>query len=398
MTALTTILQALWLLVRGAADAMLGRTRKHYDSSILIHAPREVVWNVVTARQITFDDIVPVVIDVAPQPDNPGIIAGTITVGESAMPIAYRELEMRPFEGGLFEFIRAGSDPFAVPGIDYFVSFTLHEEPGGTLLSLGHDVTHTRFLTRIGIPLGVSESAGRIKRHAERLAGTAPAAKAKTPVGDAVMTGLLTFVSFMLLFGADVAAMLIGLILIHEAGHAIAMRYAGQPVQGIYFIPFLGGVAVAAAPHASEEERGFVALMGPGVSLLTTAALAAGGLSTGNATLIELALLSAILNGMNLAPVMPLDGGHVFEAIASRWDPEMAAIPKVLFLIASLGAAAYMEMYFTAGLLVLGAHSLLSPNSPRSDLAPISRSGQAWLSLAYAASIAFYISVALALV
>ncbi len=82
----------------------------------------------------------------------------------------------------------------------------------------------------------------------------------------------LTYASFLYLFGWQSAAILLVLIFIHEAGHALAMRMVGQPVQGIYFIPFFGGVAIAGAPHASQAERGFVALMGPGFSLITTAA------------------------------------------------------------------------------------------------------------------------------
>lgn len=390
MTILATIFRAILYAVTGAFDAAMGRNRKRYERSLVVRAPRNLVWKVVSARQITFDDAVPITIDVAPDPTNPDIVSGTITVGETVMPVAYRELEMRPGEGGVFEFIKAQSDPIAVPGTDYFVAFTVAETPAGTRLTLAHDVTHTRFLSRIGIPLGIWESADRIRRHAEKLAGTAPATSARSPIGDAILTGLLTYGSFMLLMGSHVAAMLIGLILIHELGHALAMRWVGQPVQGIYFVPFLGGLAVAAAPHTSEEERGFVALMGPGLSLLTTAALVAAGRSSGNETLLELAFLSAVLNGMNLAPLLPLDGGHVLDAVTSRFDPEVVLVFKVLLLMAGLGACFYFGLYGMAGIVLLAGHALFTSRNAGQSLPPISAEGQLWLALAYISSLAFY--------
>ncbi len=146
------------------------------------------------------------------------------------------------------------------------------------------------------------------------------------------------------------------LIFIHEAGHALAMRMVGQPVQGIYFIPFFGGVAVAGAPHASPAERGFVALMGPGFSLITTAAFYLLWLqSGGDPSWAELALASAIVNGLNLAPVLPLDGGQIVDAILSRADPEVTAFLTFGALVAGVGASIYFEWHILTALLLLQA-------------------------------------------
>ncbi len=96
-------------------------------------------------------------------------------------------------------------------------------------------------------------------------------------------------------------------------------------------------------PHASEAERGFVALMGPGLSLLTTGAFVLLWQGTGTPLFAELALVSAVLNGINLAPVLPLDGGQIVDAILSRADPEIVAIVNFVCLLAGVGAALYLE-------------------------------------------------------
>ena len=130
-----------------------------------------------------------------------------------------------------------------------------------------HELTHDGFLGRVAIPLGARHNARRLRDHCEAQAGTA--AGRTNRIGAAAVTAALTYASFAYLFDWHFAAILLVLLFIHEAGHALAMHWVGLPVQGIYFIPFFGGVAVSSAPHRSEAERGFVALMGPGVSLLT---------------------------------------------------------------------------------------------------------------------------------
>ena len=57
-----------------------------------------------------------------------------------------------------------------------------------------------------------------------------------------------------------------------------------------------------------------MALMGPAFSLLPTAAFLLLAQQTGNPVFVEAAKLSAIINLLNLAPILPLDGGHVLKA------------------------------------------------------------------------------------
>lgn len=395
MIVIQDLILALFYMAAGLLDTLLGRDRKRYETRVFIKAPRDTVWNTLTAKSIKFEGLIPVEIAVEPREGEPPFLSGTIRVGETARTIAYVEELDEPANAGVMRILPERSDPAIVAGDDHLIAYTLAPAPDGTTVHLSHELTLTKFRNRILVPLGARQNARRIKIHCERLAGTAAPAQGRQ-WRDALVTGLLTYASFHYLFGWQLASLLLALIVIHEAGHALAMRAVGQPVRGVYFIPFFGGVAVAAAPHASEAERGFVALMGPGLSLLTTAAFYALWLATGEPLFAEVALASAILNGLNLAPVLPLDGGQIVDAILSRSDPEMAVLVNFTALLAGIAAAFYLEWYILAGLLVTAAPFVMFGKSRRRPEA-ITRPGRAWLSAGYMGSLAFYAAVASAL-
>jgi Zn-dependent protease len=260
---------------------------------------------------------------------------------------------------------------------------------------MSHELTHSTFLGRLLVPIGARQNARRLRDHCEAAAGTAVPATAGSRIGAALMTGALTYASFIYLFDWQFAAVLLAALVVHECGHALAMRWVGLPVKGIYFIPFFGGVAVSAAPHRSEAERGFVALMGPGVSLVPTGLCVLAASATGEALFMQLALVSALLNGINLAPVLPLDGGHVMHAALSAADPDMVAIVNMLALIAGVGATVYLGWYVLTGLLLLTGPAMLRAPGPAVRRAePISPAGRNWLVAGYLATLAFYVAVA----
>lgn len=383
-------------LLSGVVDGLFGHRRRRYERSALIRAPRDIVWQVASARKLRFEGPVPVDIDCAPTPGDETLVTGTITVGHKRLNVALREISERPGEAKVIQILRNGSDPALGYGDDYYVGYTLADAPGGTLMTTSHELTHTRFMGRALVPLGLAQNMRRIKAHCEKRVGIEP-----RPTGglwDVVMTGLLTFASFLILYGAESAALLVVLILIHEVGHAVAMRLVGQPVQGIYFIPFFGGVAVAAAPHESEAERGFVALMGPGLSLASTALFLMVWRQTGSELAAELALLSAIVNGLNLAPLMPLDGGHITDCLLSRLEPEVSALVRFLFLLGGIGVAVALQWHILTAFLSLSLPvALFGGKAPR-PLPPIGRGEQLWLATAYLSSIAFYVAAAILIV
>lgn len=392
MIIIQDLILALFYMIAGLIDSALGIGRKRYETRVFIKAPRDTVWSTMTAKSIKFEGLIPVEVSVEPRDGKPPFLSGTIKVGDTERPIAFVEELNESANAGVMRILPEHTDPAIIAGDDHLIAYSLAPAAEGTTVLLAHELTLTRFRNRVLVPLGARQNARRIKSHCERLAGTAVTSEAGR-VRDAVATGVLTYASFHYLFGWQSAAVLLALIFIHEAGHALAMRSVGQPVRGIYFIPFFGGVAVAAAPHASETERGFVALMGPGVSLLTTGAFVLLWQGTGSPLFAELALVSAILNGINLAPVLPLDGGQIVDAILSRADPEMARVVNFFCLLVGLGVSLYLEWFILAGLLLLTAPFLIFGSGKPRRVQPISSAGQAWLTAGYLTSIAFYLTV-----
>lgn len=392
MTFFADLFWSLYFLVQGALDTVFGRRRKRYVTSVKINAPRDLVWKASSAHEIVFEGPPRIEIATALRPGTSDVYEGTVSMGDSIVPMAYRQVDSRPGEALLIEVLQEGSAPSVAPGHDYFIACKFEDREDRTLLTMVHELTHENFLGRILIPLGARHNGRRLRKHCEALAGTETGTSSS--IGPALLTGALTYASFIYLFDWIFAAVLLGLLLIHEAGHALAMRWVGLPVQGIYFIPFLGGVAVSAAPHKNEAERGFVALMGPGFSLLTTGAFVAAAFVTKEPLFEMLALVSAVLNGFNLAPVLPLDGGQVVDAALSRSDPEFVAIINMLALMVGFGLSIYLEWYLLTALLALTAPALVRSGKTKRRAEPISVAGRNWLVSGYLATLAFYIAVA----
>lgn len=184
---------------------------------------------------------------------------------------------------------------------------------------------------------------------------------------QAVVLSMLAVASFVWLFGLEWGLILVPVVLLHEYGHLLAYRITGKPGGRMMLLPFMGGVAVADAPHDSELERGFCAVMGPMICVpLTLAGVLGiwltGGIDGGTSIgrWIEIAtFISAALNLLNLLPLVPLDGGQVFEAFARTLAPSQASAA-----LATLGLGASAMFYaqgwtFFALIVFTGVASLV---------------------------------------
>jgi hypothetical protein len=61
------------------------------------------------------------------------------------------------------------------------------------------------------------------------------------------------------------ACVILYAIFIHESGHVLAMRASGLKTSGMYFLPFLGAVAVAKEPARTRGQEWFIAIARPGL-------------------------------------------------------------------------------------------------------------------------------------
>jgi Zn-dependent protease len=129
-------------------------------------------------------------------------------------------------------------------------------------------------------------------------------------------SGVLSFVAMASLWNVYVAALILAAITLHEAGHAVAMRLLGYRDVHVFFVPLLGAMTVGRSVTTTVRDRLAVLLAGPVPGLWLAVVLLAIHQAYAPLTLLRLSALALlILNGLNLLPFTPLDGGRALELL-----------------------------------------------------------------------------------
>jgi Zn-dependent protease len=129
-------------------------------------------------------------------------------------------------------------------------------------------------------------------------------------------SGLLSFAAMAWLWNPYVAALILAAITLHEAGHAIAMRLLGYRDVHVFFVPLLGAMTVGRSVTTTVRDRLAVLLAGPVPGLWLAVVLLVIDQTYAPAMLLRMSALALlILNGLNLLPFTPLDGGRALESL-----------------------------------------------------------------------------------
>ncbi len=380
-------------LLRVPLDILMGTKRRVYEISRPVEAPKAVSWAVVSANKITLEGPPQMELDTDPDPARPGVFTGISRYGDRRMKFAYQVIAETPDEAMTLRLLTDECDPIYRLGVDYICAVAVSGDGRQSAITECWELTHTKFSTRLLMPTTILRSLYSLKRTAEVRAG-GRRRDWSDQVRNALLTGALTFASFSAIFDMSIAVMLLIVVLLHELGHVAAMRWVGIPVRGIYFIPFFGGVAVGESFGKSEAVRGFVALMGPAASMLTTVLFLLLSLPNPGSSLSDLALMSAAVNGLNLLPILPLDGGRVLQALTSRLPPRGARAIHGATLLLGLGLAVWMRDYLLMAVILLISPSVLSTRTATLHKPlPLTRGEAAWLAGGYVATLAFYIGI-----
>ena len=91
---------------------------------------------------------------------------------------------------------------------------------------------------------------------------------------------LVSSFAYSFFFGWPFAVGMVGLIAVHESGHAMAMRYYGVPFSPAVFIPFMGAVISMKEQPRKVLDEAVIALAGPIVGSAGAGALAVLGAMT----------------------------------------------------------------------------------------------------------------------
>lgn len=195
----------------------------------------------------------------------------------------------------------------------------------------------------------VSETDRALRVEADLLAVLQVAEHPETPPGIpwsliiiVAATAILSFVAMTALWSAYVAALVLAVVAFHEAGHATAMRLFGYRDVYVFFVPLLGAMTVGRQVAASVRDRLAMLLAGPVPGLWLAVVLLGVDEYYGPVELLRRAALTLlILNGLNLLPLTPLDGGRVLEAL-SRPESAWRVVVHGLSAAGLLGLGAYL--------------------------------------------------------
>lgn len=179
--------------------------------------------------------------------------------------------------------------------------------------------------------------------------------------GKAVKGGLFagSAGAYTSLFGWKAALMILALLFFHESGHLWAMKRRGMKTKGMYFIPFLGAAAVPDEEFPSREAENYVALMGPTVGLVLSGLAYVGYFLTDDLEFTAAAGWMALINLLNLLPIMPLDGGRVLRSIAFSSSSWQGIVITGIGMAVGIIAAVVKGLWLFVALIPIGILEVL---------------------------------------
>jgi Zn-dependent protease len=174
--------------------------------------------------------------------------------------------------------------------------------------------------------------------------------------------------TYSLLFSWKFALAIMVQLFVHEYGHVHAMRRTGMKVRGMYFVPFLGALAVTDDAFSSRRQQAYVALNGPLWGSLLALVPAGLWVWTGDAGWAVVAAWWALINLFNLLPIAPLDGGRVLQAFAHSYSSNLGMAISLLGLAGAVALASALGFSLVWFVAALGAMELVSEAQARAGV------------------------------
>jgi Zn-dependent protease len=369
---------------------MTGHRRRRSQHTVDIRAPRRAVWDAITAeRSMSSGGLLPATLTTEAVLGAEDVFRTIWRVGDGAESkqgvITWRQTLRQEGKSLHCQILSEGTDPAFIQGTDELIGYELADIPEATRLTMFRESTPRHFFDALLVPFTVRANARAFRKQLHNDAGVSPTTFERF-TGFAMTISLLAVASFWYLRGLQSALIISMVIILHELGHASAMRIVGMRVKRIYLIPFVGGVAVAKTPYRTDFQLGFVCLMGPGFSLIPTFAFLAAYLVFGGDVLFQAAMASAVVNALNLLPILPLDGGHVLQTILNAVSRRLAivvawiGVPFALLELWWLKDQSAIVALATLAIFLLSVAGLYV-NTTRKDgsTAPMSRAAAAGL-------------------
>jgi len=129
----------------------------------------------------------------------------------------------------------------------------------------------------------------------------------------ALVSAALAIGAFGVALSFEIALWLVAALFVHELGHYIGMAIFRFADRQILFLPFIGAATLGTNTDATALQRAVVYVLGPAVGLVAGSACLIAGIRFEMESLKFCGAVFLILNYLNLLPIVPLDGGRLFE-------------------------------------------------------------------------------------
>jgi len=385
------LLRLAFYALKGLVDALTTRDRLRSEFTVPIKASREAVWRFAVAEHMVLDGPPRMEVTCERVPDSADLWLTRVAVnGQPVSQGVSREIERDEARGVMrAQYVEHALSVPPDGGRDIETGFMVATTAAGTTFTMFNELTVRSFRDRIVYPIGQRGLTNQIKQQLEKQAGTHSRVAALGNHG--LLLSAVAILSFWYLFGWKLGLLLSVVIVVHEAGHVVAMLMTGVGVRGIYLIPFFGGAAVPMTAYRTEGRLGFIALMGPGLSLIPTLGLVAMFRSTGDLDLRQAAEMFAIINVANLLPIYPLDGGLILNALIGSVSRKSALIVGWIGVLIGLGLAVYLQSFLIGIPFLLFALQRYLMGSQTIQLERLSLAGGIVLALASIATFVLYV-------
>ena len=177
-----------------------------------------------------------------------------------------------------------------------------------------------------------------------------------------ILSVALFAAAFSLIISFEFVLILIGVIFLHESGHLLAMRLFGYKNLRMLFIPLFGAVAMGTDKDVAPYKKVITYFAGPVPGILLAFLFILTWQNTiaplvYSPTLLTIVLVLIFVNYFNLIPIMPFDGGQIFNTIIFSRFPVLQLIFNVISLTAVLLLAVILQsplLFFVALVIFLG--------------------------------------------
>lgn len=129
---------------------------------------------------------------------------------------------------------------------------------------------------------------------------------------------VVTIAAYTTQYPLGVVTGFVGITLIHEIGHAVAIRAKGLRAGFMVFIPFIGGAVTLKDQPRTVFDDAIIGLAGPFFGTIASLAVLQVYKWTADPLYLLIAFLGFALNLINMIPIGMLDGGRISAAI-SKW-------------------------------------------------------------------------------